>query len=114
MRKRSISEVTKVTDINMNYINKFIETASNEDLDWIEKTTKKCKDDAEKDIRTAHPNLCDEEIEKRTDRQYFGAFRSAFAHEYHPELFAAKKLPAKKNSMADAITKRRAALNATI
>lgn len=110
---RSVSEVTKVTDINMNYIQKFIETASEKDILWIEDTVKKCREAEKENIRANHPNLNDNEVEKRAGRQYFGAFRSAFADKYHSELFADKKVSAKKNPLLDAIEKRRAVLGVT-
>ena len=112
MSKRSISEVTKVTDINREYIEKFIEEASVESIGWIEQTIKACRKHEEKRIRTKHPELAAAEIKKRVDRQYFGNFRSVFAHKFHPELFVVKKTPTKKTSLLDTIEKRRAALNA--
>ena len=92
----SDSEVTKVTDINMNYIQKFIETASEADIAWIEATFNKCRAD----------------VSKRAERQYFGNFRSKFAHEFYPNLFVAKETPAKESTLMKAIKERRAALNA--
>lgn len=113
MSKRSISEVTKVTDINREYIEKFIEEASVESIDWIEQTIKACRKYEEKRIRTNHPELSAVEIKKRVDRQYFGNFRSVFAHKFHSELFVVKETPTtKKTSLLDTIEKRRAALNA--
>ena len=113
MSKRSISEVTKVTDINREYIEKFIEEASAESNDWIEQAIKACRKYEETRIRTDHPELDAVEIEKRVNRQYFGNFRSVFAHQFHPELFVDKETPTtKKTSLLDTIEKRRAALNA--
>lgn len=109
---RSASDVKKVTDINMNYIKAFIDSASEEDMIWIEKTIANCRMEEEKNIRSNHTDLNDDEVHKRVDRQYFGAFRAAFARQYHPELYASKKPIAKKNTLQDAISKRRAVLNA--
>lgn len=111
-KTRSITDVTKVTDINMNYINAFIKTAAETDIDWIEETFKKCREEAVESIRSNHPALDEEEVQRRADRQYFGAFRAEFARKYHPELLADKKKTLKKNSLMDAISNRRAALTA--
>lgn len=113
MSKRSISEVTKVTDINMNFVKKFIETASDKDITWILDTFNECHEKEEESIRAAHSDLDEEEIAKRADRQYFGAFRSKFAEKYCSELLAKnQKRNTKQNPLLEAIDKRRAALNA--
>ncbi len=114
MSKRSISEVTKVTDINMNFVKKFIETASDEDITWILDTFNECHKSEKESICAAHSDLNEKEIANRADRQYFGAFRSKFAEKYYPELLAKNKNPKSKNSpLLVAIEKRRAVLGVT-
>ena len=108
----SDSEVTKVTDINKNYIQKFIETASEADIAWIEATFNKCRADVAARIQSDCPNMDAREVAKRADRQYFGTFRSKFAREFYPELFVVKKPCVKESSLMVAIKERRAALNA--
>ena len=112
MSKRSISEVTKVTDIDMQFIQKFIETASEKDIIWILNTFDECHKNEAKKIRTSKPGLSEKDVTKQADRQYFGAFRSKFAKKFYSDLFAAEKTLSKKNPLMDAIEKRRAVLNA--
>ena len=110
----STSDVTRVTDINMEFIQNFIETASEADIAWIEATFNKCRADEVARILSACPNMDAKEVSKRADRQYFGTFRSKFAREFYPELFVVKKKPcAKENALMVAINNRRVALNAT-
>lgn len=114
MRKiRSINEVTKVTDINMNYIQKYIETASAEDIAWIEETYNKCLKNEAKNIRESHPDMNDKEITTRAERQYFGAFRSEFAHKYCTHLLDNGKTKKSENALLSAINKRRSELAPT-
>lgn len=87
-RYNSNKEIKKVTDISKNFIEEHIRTITNiNDLIWIMDTKKTCIANEEHEIRKASPSLTDEQIAAKARRQYFGAFRSEFAHKFYPELF---------------------------
>ena len=112
-RTNTKKEIKKVTDINKSFIESFIRTeATIEDLMWIKETKCACTIDEEREIRKTDSALSDEQIAAKARRQYFGAFRSAFAKKFYPELFA-EKIDKKKNedTIALAIEARLTALS---
>lgn len=74
-------EVTKVVDINREFVEKFAETATDEEIKWIMDTI-------------------EELIKEKGEKGYFAAFRMEFAKKFMPELIAKKKV-VKKKSMLD-------------
>ena len=90
-RTNTEKEIKKVTDINKSFIENFIHTqATREDVMWIQETKRNCTIYEEREIRRTDSSLSDKQIEAKARRQYFGAFRSAFAKRFYPELFAKK------------------------
>lgn len=110
---KSVSEVTKVTDISMEYITNFIlNDATADEVIWLRCTAERCKAEARADIKRDNPEMETNQIAAKASRQYFGAFRAEFAKKFRPELVADKTKRQKKDALADAIAKRLEVLGA--
>lgn len=79
-------KVTKVLDINREFVEKFAAEASVNDILWIRERTARL-------------------MEEKGEKAYFAAFRTEFAKRFIPEIIAEKKKPAKKPSMLDNLDK---------
>lgn len=112
--RNNTKEVTKVTDINKEFIEEYIRSTNNiEDLVWIKDTKWNCTVNEERKIRKSNPMLSDEQISAKARRQYFGAFRAEFAKKFYPELIVEKSSKKEReDSLALAIAARIAILNA--
>lgn len=78
-------KVTKVLDINREFVEAFAAKASVDDILWIRERTARL-------------------MEEKGEKAYFAAFRTEFAKKFMPEIIAEKKI-VKKPSMLDNLDK---------